>query len=91
MNIPHQVQQAIITFLATRFKAAALDNTQFSVNVEGDESKPFYIAWIKRSTEQLDPETGRLATFLTWAKFSYMDNQLTLLTSSWELTMLLRN
>lgn len=91
MNIPYQVQQAIITFLATRLKESTLDNTQFSVDVEGDDSKPFYIAWIKRSTEQLDPETGRLATFLTWAKFSYMDNQLTLLTSSWELTMLLRN
>jgi hypothetical protein len=91
MNISQQVQQGIIAFLAERLQQAALDNTQFSITVEGDESKPFYIAWVKRSTEQLDPETGRLATFLTWAKFSYINNQPQFLSSSWELTTLLRN
>jgi hypothetical protein len=82
MKIPNEVYQGIVAYFHQEKEAS--NTMQIQVQFDGDESKPYYIAWIHRQIEETDPETGRLATLLTWAKFSYIDKKLIFVRGSWE-------
>jgi hypothetical protein len=84
MNIPNEVYQGIVAFFQQGQEQEALKPTQIEVQIDGDDSKPYYRAWIHRQTGKTDPETGHPATLLTWAKFSYINEKLTFITCSWE-------
>lgn len=83
MNIPNEVYQAIVAFFQGE-QEEALKVTQIEVQLEDDEPKPYYRAWIHRQTGLIDPESGTVASLLTWAKFSYINGNLTLIAGSWE-------
>lgn len=84
MNIPNEVYQGIVDFFQQGQEQEALKATQIEVQFDGDESKPYYRAWIHHQTEKIDPETGHPATLLTWAKFSYINEKLTFIRGSWD-------
>jgi hypothetical protein len=84
MNIGNEVYQQILAFFEEGQEKESGNTTQIEVQFDGDESKPYYIAWIHRQTGVTDPESGRLATLLTWARFSYINEKLTFIAGSWE-------
>ena len=82
MKIPNEVYQGIVAYFHQEKEAS--NTMQIQVEFDGDESNRYYIAWIHRQIEAIDPETGRPATLLTWAKFSYIDKSLMFVRGSWE-------